>query len=68
MQTSKHITEIKKEGLEITYKVVVSSEELNGKIQTQLEEIARDLKMPGFSRPGKVPMNIVAQRYGYAVH
>jgi len=29
--------------------------------------MARTVKMDGF-RPGKVPMNVVAQRYGYSVH
>jgi trigger factor len=29
--------------------------------------LARQVKVDGF-RPGKVPMNIVAQRYGYSVH
>eukprot|EP01036_Dinobryon_divergens_P036481 gene36481-47510_t len=28
--------------------------------------MARTVKMDGF-RPGKVPMNVVAQRYGYSV-
>ena len=36
-------------------------------IQTRLKRLARTVKMDGF-RPGKVPMNVVAQRYGYSVH
>src|SRR6476646_9477297 len=32
-----------------------------------LEKLERTVKMDGF-RPGKVPMNVVAQRYGYSVH
>ncbi|MGI9216891.1 MAG: trigger factor, partial [Hydrogenophaga sp.] len=31
------------------------------------KKLARTVKMDGF-RPGKVPMNVVAQRYGYSVH
>jgi trigger factor len=42
-----------------------------GVIQTEvdarLRKLARTVKMDGF-RPGKVPMNVVAQRYGYSVH
>jgi len=42
-----------------------------GAIQTEvdsrLRKLARTVKMDGF-RPGKVPMNVVAQRYGYTVH
>ena len=36
-------------------------------VQTRLKKLARTVKMDGF-RPGKVPMNVVAQRYGYSVH
>ncbi len=36
-------------------------------ITTRLKKLARTVKMDGF-RPGKVPMNVVAQRYGYSVH
>jgi len=42
-----------------------------GAIQTEvdsrLRKLARQVKMDGF-RPGKVPLNVVAQRYGYSVH
>ena len=42
-----------------------------GTIQTEvdarLKKLARTVKMDGF-RPGKVPMTVVAQRYGYSVH
>lgn len=36
-------------------------------VETRLKKMARTVKMDGF-RPGKVPMNVVAQRYGYSVH
>lgn len=35
-------------------------------VQARLKKVARTVKMDGF-RPGKVPMNVVAQRYGYSV-
>jgi trigger factor len=36
-------------------------------VQSRLKKLARTVKMDGF-RPGKVPMNVVTQRYGYSVH
>lgn len=35
-------------------------------VQTRLRKLARTVRMDGF-RPGKVPLSIVAQRYGYSV-
>ncbi len=35
-------------------------------VETRLKRVQRTVKMSGF-RPGKVPMNIVAQQYGYSV-
>ena len=34
-------------------------------VDLRLKRVARQVKIDGF-RPGKVPMNIVAQRYGYS--
>jgi trigger factor len=39
---------------------------IQNEVQTRLKRLARTVKMDGF-RPGKVPMNVVAQRYGYSV-
>ena len=36
-------------------------------VEARLKKLARTVKMDGF-RPGKVPMNVVSQRYGYSVH
>ncbi|WHZ11283.1 MAG: Cell division trigger factor [Burkholderiaceae bacterium] len=36
-------------------------------VDARLKRMARTVKMAGF-RPGKVPMSVVAQRYGYSVH
>lgn len=36
-------------------------------VETRLRKLARQVKIDGF-RPGKVPMSIVTQRYGYSVH
>lgn len=40
---------------------------IKSEVDTRLKKLARTVKMDGF-RPGKVPMNVVAQRYGYSVH
>ena len=39
---------------------------IQSEVDARLKKMARTVKMDGF-RPGKVPMNIVAQRYGYSV-
>jgi len=40
---------------------------IQSEVDSRLRKLARTVKMDGF-RPGKVPMNVVAQRYGYSVH
>ena len=49
----------------MTLTLPVSS--IQSEVQSRLKKLARTVKMDGF-RPGKVPMNVVAQRYGYSVH
>ncbi len=40
---------------------------VQSEVETRLKKLARTTKMDGF-RPGKVPMSVVGQRYGYSVH
>ncbi len=40
---------------------------IQSEVDSRLKRLARTVKMDGF-RPGKVPVNVVAQRYGYSVH
>ena len=40
---------------------------IQSEVDSRLRKIARTAKMDGF-RPGKVPLTVVAQRYGYSVH
>jgi len=40
---------------------------IQSEVDARLRKLARTVKMDGF-RPGKVPMNVVSQRYGYSVH
>jgi len=39
---------------------------LRNEVDARLKKLARTVKVDGF-RPGKVPMTVVAQRYGYSV-
>ncbi len=40
---------------------------INSEVESRLKKLSRTVKAAGF-RPGKVPMSVVAQRYGYSVH
>lgn len=48
----------------ITLSLPMSS--IQSEVQNRLKRLARTVKMDGF-RPGKVPLSVVSQRYGYAV-
>jgi trigger factor len=43
------------------------AESISNEVQTRLRRLSRTVKADGF-RPGKVPLSVVAQRYGYSVH
>jgi trigger factor len=60
------VTETLSDGLRRAYAVVVPACDIEGKVKTKLAEIGRTIKLPGF-RPGKVPVNLVRQRYGASV-
>ena len=55
------------EKLERKITLTLPAEVIQNEVAKRLKKLARDVKMDGF-RPGKVPMNVVAQRYGYSVH
>lgn len=55
------------EKLERKITLTLPAEVIQAEVSKRLKRIARDVKMDGF-RPGKVPMTVVAQRYGYSVH
>lgn len=44
----------------------LAADVLKNEVDARLKKLARTVKADGF-RPGKVPMNVVAQRYGYSV-
>ena len=40
---------------------------ITSEVESRLRRLSRTVKADGF-RPGKVPMSVVARRYGYSVH
>ena len=54
------------EKLERRITLVIPANDLNTEIETRLKKLSRTVKADGF-RPGKVPMSVVAQRYGFSV-
>jgi trigger factor len=60
------ITETSAEGLKREFRVVVPAGEFEEKVTSRLGEIGRTIQLRGF-RPGKVPMQILRQRFGSSV-
>jgi trigger factor len=58
-----HVNNIKNEGLERHYKVVVPSSDIHNKISASAQSVAKNYKMPGF-RPGKVPVDLILKKHG----
>jgi trigger factor len=54
------------EKLERRITLTVSATAITSEVDARLKKLARTVKADGF-RPGKVPMSVVAQRYGYSV-
>ena len=54
------------EKLERRITLVIPANDLNSEIEIRLRKLSRTVKADGF-RPGKVPMSVVAQRYGFSV-
>ena len=60
------VTETNAEGLKREFRVVVPAGEFEEKVASRLGEIGRTIQLRGF-RPGKVPMQILRQRFGNSV-
>ena len=52
--------------LERRISLSLPADEINKEVEARLKKLSRTVKADGF-RPGKVPMSVVAQRYGYSV-
>jgi trigger factor len=61
-----NVTETSAEGLKREFKITVPAGDLEEQITRRLGELCRSIRIPGF-RPGKVPLNLLRQRYGPAV-
>ncbi|MBI1301941.1 MAG: trigger factor [Alphaproteobacteria bacterium] len=61
-----NVKELKQDGLSHELEITVKAEEIAKHVESRLEELSKTIKMPGF-RPGKVPMNLMRQKYGKAV-
>jgi len=57
------VTELKKKGLKREFKIIIPSKDVTDKLNGSLDKISKDLEIEGF-RKGKVPLNIVKQRFG----
>ncbi len=53
--------------LERRITLTLAATQISSEVDSRLKKLSRTVKAAGF-RPGKVPMSVVAQRYGYSVH
>lgn len=60
------VTEIAAEGLKREYKVVVPADEIQSRVDSRLQKLAKTIKMPGF-RPGKAPLPLLKKQYGRSI-
>jgi trigger factor len=54
------------EKLERRITLTLTAQAVLGEVESRLKRLSRTVKADGF-RPGKVPMSVVSQRYGYSV-
>lgn len=59
-----HVENLEK--LERRITLTLSADVLKNEVESRLKRLARTVKADGF-RPGKVPLSVVSQRYGYSV-
>ena len=55
------VTEQKAEGLKKKYQVVIENRDFEAKVEKKLNEVAKNVKLPGF-RPGKAPKEMLKQK------
>ena len=54
------------EGLKRAYRVTISAQEIDARVDAEVKKAAPQIRMPGF-RPGKVPVNLVRKMHGEAM-
>ena len=60
------VVETNTDSLPKDFKVTVAASDIETRIDSRLIEVGQDARIPGF-RPGKVPVNVLRQRFGPAV-
>jgi trigger factor len=60
------VTEIAAAGLKREFKVTVPANEIESRVRTRLERLAKTIRMPGF-RPGKAPLPLLKKQYGRSI-
>jgi trigger factor len=60
------VTETLSDGLKRSYAVRVPAADIESQTRKKLADIGKNMRLPGF-RPGKVPPNLIRQRYGSSV-
>lgn len=60
------VKELKQDGLSYEYEVTIPANDIDTRVDAKLQEVGKTIRIQGF-RPGKVPMNILKQRYGKAI-
>ncbi len=58
--------EVVNQGLKREYRITIPQADVEGEIEERLKHLASSLKLAGF-RPGKIPIQLVKQRYGQDV-
>ena len=54
------------EGLKRAYRITISRQDIESRVDGELRKVAPQIRMPGF-RPGKVPANLVRKMHGPAL-
>ena len=60
------LEEKKIKGLDIEWKITVPSNQINSKVDEEINKISSNASLPGF-RPGKVPFDLIKQKYKNSV-
>jgi trigger factor len=54
------------QGLKRAYRITISKQDIDSRVDGELKKVAPQIRMPGF-RPGKVPANLVRKMHGPAI-
>ena len=60
------VEQVAAEGLKREFKVIVPAGEIEQRVRTRLEKLAKTVRLPGF-RPGKAPLPLLKKQYGRSI-